>query len=126
MAGHCSQLDENNICIYCDDHYYSDNGECKQIEIPNCSFLHSENLNKCIVCDFGYEISEDETECIKACQETGEVCYYCSMNYYPFDNGKSCHIIDPDLSSNEKDSTDENGSIGLNLSIIVLILLFIY
>lgn len=125
-SDHCSQLDENNICQFCDDHYYLDNGECKEITIPNCAYLYWEDLNKCDACVFGYELSEDKTECTKACQETGEVCYDCTMNYYPFDNGKSCHIIDPDLSSNEKDSTDENAYIGLNLFISALILLFIY
>lgn len=95
---HCLQFDDENKCVYCINNYYLDNEECKKIKIENCTYLDWSDSNKCGHCDFGYELSEDGTQCINTCQEIDEICYECTYNYYPFENGKSCHIIDPMLS----------------------------
>ena len=125
IPGNCSDLDEEGNCEECNKYYYLDDGQCKKITIDNCAYLNDNNT-KCIYCDFGYELSEDGTQCTKACEELHDICFYCSPNYYPFNNGTSCHIIDPDLSPDESNSNGLKTFIGLILFIIIALFLLFY
>ena len=96
----------------------------KKITIDNCAYLNDDDKTKCYYCDSGYALSEDGTQCTKACEGFDDICYYCSPNYYPFNNGTSCHIIDPDLSPDESNS--KYTFIGLILFIIIALFLLFY
>ena len=122
IPGNCFYLDKEGNCEECNKYYYLDDGQCKKITIDNCAYLNGNNT-KCIYCDSGYELSEDETQCTKACEGFDDICFYCSPNYYPFNNGTSCHII-PELSPDESNS--KYTFIGLIFFIIIALFLLFY
>ena len=115
---HCEKYDGvENKCYSCAPSYYLDENECKIVtdQIPNC--VYYSDADHCEECDIdkGYVPSE-EGKCEKYC-DTEDICEECEYNYYSFDYGKTCTILDSSLETN-----DGNRLNSLNFALVILLL----
>ena len=102
---HCDEYNgQENKCTYCVAPYYlnSYENECIKVTkiIANC--IYYSDATHCSECDEynGYEVSENKEECIKYC-DTEDICEECEYNYYSFDYGKTCKVLDSSLQTNQ-------------------------
>ena len=120
----------NEKCFWNEEYKYT----CKPKEIKNCQRLLVDDLDKCEICENGYELNTDSTKCILAgeayypcyeysssstcsskpqCEYHDESYYYCtSSDLVESNTENNCHLYITRESCNEQESCVWKSSIG--------------
>ena len=97
---HCNYYlskEDKLTCYRCTSDYLLKNGSCELVSIPNCLNINNESL-KCEMCEDGYCLNDDYSECITCNYIFGDKCmtcnstecFTCSLGYKLNDNHTGC------------------------------------
>lgn len=110
---YCEEYDGTS-CTECNEGFVKDGNGCKYVgfeddddddeetNIPNCYNLDYNDKTKCGQCYVNYDWDDAKKQCVFLCKTTEDLCDDCNDNYYSYDYGKTCEVIDPDYKEDAK------------------------